>query len=356
VDAGQGRDLSDAAATRSLTLAGFEGTKMAFDNSDLEHRYSKPLPSTLAIFGASGRLGKPMAAYLSYHSPDIQLRLITSNPAKAAALASDFPQAEVAVASYFDPAGLVTALDGADAAFVVTPTGMDEAAAMGNLVKAVATCGTMTHMIRVTGIQPDTNNARIPQFLKEFGRGLEVQHPIARKVLDEAEMPVTYFNIGASFMDNFLNLAPAIQRGTIPWPDRSIPYVDPRDVAEAAARLMLSRDARHIYQFYTLNNGEARMSMTDVASVFENVLLRPVVSKSARADVDAYFGPLIAAGRVPPFIPDYLWHFMQYEAANEHVWVPNLFLQSILGRQPNTLRSWVMEHRHRFEPPAANQQ
>ena len=330
--------------------------RMPFQNHQPEPPYSKALPSSIAIFGVSGRLGQPLAKYLAHYAPAIQLRLLTSAPAKVAALAGAFPKADVAVASYFDPPSLVSALGGVDAAFVVTPTGTDEAIAMGNLVDAVTSCGTMTHMIRVTGIQPDTNNARIPPFLREFGRGLEVQHPIARKILDEAEMPVTYLNIGASFMDNFLNLAPAIQQGSIPWPDRSIPYVDPRDVAEAAARLLLSGDARHLHQFYTLNNGEARMTMADVASVFESVLLRPVASRSSRADVDAYFAPLIAAGRVPPFIPDYLWNFMQYEAANEHVWVPNQFLQDMLGRRPNTLRSWVLEHRHRFEPSVAGQQ
>lgn len=311
--------------------------------------YPKPIPQSIAIFGAAGHIGGPMARYLRFHAPQIRLRLISSNPDRQEQLRQDFPDAEVVHADYFDGASLDAAVAGMQGLLVLTTAGLKEEPAMTNLVAAVKKAGTLIHMIRITGVQPDSNPARIPKALRDFGLGLEIQHPIAREILDDAEIPVTYLNCGASFMDNYLRLIPTIQEhGVVPWSDRQVPYVDPREVGEAAARLLLSDDARHIYQFYTLNNGEPGLRASDVARMMSEVFLRPIRHDGTREALFAFFKPVVDAGLVPAAIPEYLWNFFAYEDGNAPVWVPNQFLERTLGRRPNTMRAWLQEHRHQF--------
>ncbi|MEK8080113.1 NmrA family NAD(P)-binding protein [Pseudomonas sp. XK-1] len=309
----------------------------------------KPVPQSVAIFGASGHIGGPMARYLQFHAPQVRLRLIGSNADKVEILRENFPGVEVVQANYFDQASLDAAMVGMAGVMVLTTTGLREEPAMNNLVAAVRKAGCLTHMIRVVGVQPDSNPRRIPQALRDYGLGLEIQHPIARQILDEAELPVTYLNVGASYMDNFLRMVPSIQNDLLPWPDRLVPYVDPREVGEAAARLMLSDDARHIGQFYTLNNGDTPLRTSEVAQLMTKVFLRRIHHDGSREALDEYFKPLVEAGLLPPQVPEYLWNFFQYEEANAPVWVPNQFLERVLGRKPTTLRAWLQEHRQRFD-------
>lgn len=311
--------------------------------------FNKSVPKSIAIFGASGHIGGPMARYLQFHAPLIHLRLISSNADKVEMLREDFPGVEVVQANYFDQESLDVAVAGMEGLMVLTTTGLREEPAMTNLVAAIRKSGCLGHMIRVVGLQPDTNPKRIPQALRDFGLGLEVQHPIARRVLDDADMPVTYLNVGASFMDNFLRMIPSLQDNQLPWPDRLVSYVDPREVGEAAARLLLCDDARHVGQFYTLNNGETPLRTSQVAQLMSEVFLRRIRHDGSREALMEYFRPLLEGGMVPPEVPEYLWNFFEYEEANAPIWVPNQFLERVLERKPTTLRAWFQEHRQRFD-------
>ena len=292
-----------------------------------------------------------MARFLRFHAPQIRLRLISSSAARAAQLRTDLPGADVVQASYFDRSSLENALTGIEGLMVLTTHPMEERKAMTNLVAAVRRCGTLQHMIRVVGLQPDYNPRRIQKSLKDFGMGLEIQHPISREVLDEADMPVTYLNIGASYMDNYLRTIPGLQEhGTLVWPNRVIPYIDPRELGEAAARILLSDDSRHIHQFYTLNNGEPGLSSEEVAGLMSEVFLRRIGFDGSREGFMKFFEPLIENQLVAPTLPCYLWDFFCYEHANATVWVPNMFLERTLGRKPNTMRAWLQEHRQVFFP------
>lgn len=318
----------------------------------LDPKHIKPIPKSVLIFGASGHIGRPMAEFLRFHAPEMRLRLASSRPEGMAALQSAFPDAEIVQVSYSDPARMTAAFSGIEAALVVTPPECDELSAMTNVVNAVRKAGTLQHLIRVVGLQPDMNHARVPEKMRSFGKGIEVQHPIARQVLDDADLPVTYLNSGASFMDNLLRLAGQVQAGYLAWPNRPVTYIDPREIGEVAARLLLSEDARHIFQFYTMNNGEEPRSASDVAALMEDVLLRKIPHDPSKEGFLAYFQPLVDGGAMPAHFPDYLWDFFEYEAANATVWVPNQFMERTLGRKPNTLRAWLMEHRAMFQPDA----
>lgn len=305
----------------------------------------KTIPSSIGIFGASGHIGGPMARWLRYHAPQVALRLISSRPDKADRLRADFPDCAVALGDYGDLPSLTDAVAGLEGLFVVTTTRTREDVAMGNLVAALRRSGTLVQMIRLVGVFPDANPRRIPEAIRSYGLGLEVQHQIARRLLDEAELPVTYLNIGASFIDNLLRQTRLVPGRRIVWPERRVPFIDPRDIAEAAARILLSDNPRHIHQFHTINNGSDRLTMAEVVATLSDVLQCRIDYDPSRESFFSAMAPAVKAGAMPADFPDYLWNFFRYEDDNDVAWVLNDFLERTLGRKPVTVRNWIQEHR-----------
>ena len=101
--------------------------------------------------------------------------------------------------------------------------------------------------------------------------------------MSASELPITYLNIGASFMDNFIRTA-EIRRRTkaLVWPPGYIPYIDPREVGEIAARLLLSPDRRYVHQFLTINNGHDLRTSDEVAAIMSDVLCERVAYDGSR--------------------------------------------------------------------------
>ncbi|TAL02333.1 MAG: hypothetical protein EPO08_07285 [Rhodospirillaceae bacterium] len=310
----------------------------------------KKIPKTIGIFGASGHIGGPMASWLRYHAPQVRLRLITSRKDGIAGLRARFPGCDVTVGDYRDPASLVRAVADMEGLFVITTSGTDEAEAMGNLVSAIRQAGCLVHMIRTVGELPGANLRRIPDGLTAFRLGIETQHPIARRIIDESDLPNTYFNIGASFMDNLLRpgFFDPRQRKIVSVEHR-VPYIDTREIGEAAARVLLDPDHRHLYQFHTLNNGQDYLFYRDVAQTMSDVLMTRIGFDDSEEGFAAAYGPLVAQGILPELILDFLPMYHRYEEENQVGWSLNDFLERTLGRTPTTLRSWLMEHRELFE-------
>ncbi|GGI25797.1 MULTISPECIES: SDR family oxidoreductase [Bradyrhizobium] len=300
----------------------------------------KKIPSTILIFGAAAHIGGPLAHFLREEAPQIKLRLVTSNPANCDVLRREHPHAEVVIASYFDLASLEKAVDGMEGIFVLTRSGTNEADAMTNLVVLLKKARSAVHVIRLVGLQPEANRRRIPQSLREHGLGLPIQHPIAKEILDESGLPVTYLNIGATFMDNFYWMKDGLRKERkLIWPERLIPYIDPRDIAEVAGRLFLSSNHRHIGQFHTLNNGQDILRFSDVADLMTKVFQERIVHDGSRA---GFFEAYRELGEIRLH---YLWDFFQYEEQNEVVWARNDFVERTLGRMPVSLSEWLAEHR-----------
>ena len=309
----------------------------------------KPVPTSIGIFGASGHIGGPMAEWLRYHAPHVRLRLITSNPAKADMLAGRFPGCEVVVGDYYDRDSLDRAVADMEGLFVIATTWTREEEAMGNLVAAIEAARCLRHMIRVVGEIPAANLRRVPPELVEFGLGIELQHPIARRIIDEADLPNTYFNIGASFMDNLLR--PGMFLGPqrkLQWLEHRVPYIDPREIGEAAARILLDDDHRHLYQFHTLNNGNDNLFLKDIAALLSDVLQLRIDFDPSVENFVAELRKGVEAGVVPPILSDYLVHYHAYEEENQVAWCLNDFLERTLGRKPTTMRDWLMEHKPIF--------
>ena len=302
---------------------------------------SKPIPASVLILGASGHIGGPLAGFLAREAPSIRLRLASRDAARAGALERAYPQAEIVQADYLDRDSLGRAVQDIEGIFVVTPTGTDERWAMTNLVEGVRSTGLQPHIIRLLGMQPEFNPHRIPQWLRDHRMGLPIQHPIAKKVLDDSLLPVTYLNCGATFIDNFARwMAPALKaRRTLVWPERLIPYIDPNDIAEVAGRLFLSDDHRHIGQFHTMNNGHDLLRFGEVAALMTGIIGETVAHDPSR---EGFFREYAAMGAERL---EFLWRFLHYEQDNEVVWARNDFVERTIGRRPVTVREWLAANR-----------
>lgn len=296
----------------------------------------KPIPRSILIFGAAAHIGRPLAEFLHEEAPEIQLRLVSSKPDRCEALRRDFPYAEVVNASYFDTASLEHAAKGMEGIFVITQGGTDERLAMTNFVSAVKKAGAPIHILRTLGFIPEMDPRRIPQALREPpALGLPIQSPLAKRILDESGLPVTYLNIGATFMDNFFWMKEGLRRERkLIWHDRLIPFIDPRDLAEVAGRLFLSDNHRHLGQFHTLNNGHDLMRYSDAAVLMSEVLGEKITHDGSKESFFAAY----------PHLAERLWKFFEYEQDNEVIWARNDFVERMLGRKPRTLREWFGKH------------
>lgn len=301
----------------------------------------KPIPRSILIFGAGDHIGGPLANYLTREAPSIRLRLATRKEETVALLRDRFPAAEVVRADFTHRDSLFAAVGGMEGIFFIAPGGLDEHTCTTNMVDAANASGTLIHMLRSMGLQPEANPHRIPAELRASGKGLETQNPIAKRILDASGLPVTYLNFGATFMDNFtrMGLGNSVRRERkLIWPERLVPWIDPRDIAEVAGRLFLSDNHRHIGQFHTLNNGHDLLRFQEVAAMLSETYGEPIQydgSKEGFYAEYAFMGPF----------RDELWNFFQYEQDNEVVWARNDFVERTLGRKPVTLREWLVEHR-----------
>lgn len=318
----------------------------------MTHDYPlKAIPKTVAIFGAAGRMGRQIAEYLTYVAPEVRLRLLASSEGGLAVLRRRFLDGDLRVGNYLDPASLEPALDGMEGVFVVTPSGLDERHAMANFVGAVRRAGSATHIIRLVGYAPESSPDRIPADLKKMG-GDGDQHYIAKEVLSASGLPITFLNLGASLMDNLLFTVGGIKRSrTLVWPQRSVPLMDVRDLGEVIARLFLSDDARHIGSFHTVNNGYDYPTTKQIAQTMSDVFLTKISNDPSWEGFLAEYGAMLNARGGRETEAEYRYKYFEYEDRN-WLWTLNQFAETILGRRPNTLRSWLQEHRKHFLPEA----
>jgi uncharacterized protein YbjT (DUF2867 family) len=286
-----------------------------------------------------------LALSLVRKAPDIHLRLISRTEGQIEALQTAFPAHRSIQADYLDTSSLHRALDEVEAVFVVTPHFIDEERAMTNLVEALRNQVNTLHVIRIVGFQPGSTLTSVPHHLRSFGTGVATQHFVAKEILDASGLPVTYLNLGASMMDNFLRVKTLRTERTLIWPDRLVPYVDPRDVAEAVADVFLSTNSDAMHGVVTLNNGQDLLRGRDIANLMGEVIQSPIEFDGTRDSYLKAYSTALEQKFKRKDAAEYLWSYFEYERSVEHNWALSSSLELILGRKPTTLRAWIEEHR-----------
>jgi uncharacterized protein YbjT (DUF2867 family) len=283
----------------------------------------KPIPKSILIFSAAGHIGQALTGFLTREALDIRLSLIARNPEKQKILQDEFPNSRILAADYEDPSSLAAAVKGIEGVFVISSSGILETSAMTNLTNALKGDGSAVHVIRFLGMFPELSPRRVPANL---GPGsLPVKHPIAKHILDESGLPVTYINSGASFIDNlWLQMQPIRLHKTLIWPEHRVPFIDPRDVAEVEGRLLLSDNAKHIGAFHSMNNGHGWLSFEEVAGILSEEIGESIEFDGSSESFVEFWGPMMGKKA------ERLWNFFKFEQANEGKWALNHFVERIL--------------------------
>ncbi|KAH7121388.1 hypothetical protein EDB81DRAFT_952168 [Dactylonectria macrodidyma] len=299
----------------------------------------KKIPKSILIFGAAGHIGRPLAEFLTREAPEIQLSLVARNEEKRQDLRQAFPKARVITADYEDLSSLSAAVKDVEGVFAITSGGTREEATMPNLVTALKEENKVIQVIRMLGVFPELPPNRIPSTL---GPGsLPVEHPIAKRILDESGLPITYLNCGASFIDNlWLQIRSVLAKKTFIWPEHRVPFMDPRDIGEVAGRLFLSDNGKHIGAFHTMNNGRDWLRFSEITEILSDVLKQPIPYDGSYEGFIGFYGRKMGPRA------NVMWNFFKFEEANEEIWALNNFVERTLGRKPTTVRGWIEEHKH----------
>lgn len=297
----------------------------------------------ILVFGASGHIGGALASFATQRQA--RMRLATSNPAKVAELAQQFPASEVVHASYLDQDSLRAALAGVESVFVVTPDFIDERRAMGSLIQAIREQGRIRSIVRILGDPPNMTLRRIPPRLRCLDKGTAIQHLTAKQILDDSGLPLTYLNIAAYLMDDLIRWSgPMRSRRLLAMPfDRRTCWVDPAEVGEAAARILLSGDAGHVGQHYDLDNGNDRITFSALAQLLSEVLQQSVAYEPDPELWRGLMGPKYEQ-LFGPGAADYFLDYYRFERANQYAFRRSDVLGTILGRSARTLREWIEQH------------
>lgn len=304
----------------------------------------------IAIFGANARIGGKVAEYIVEQSDDTIVRLIIRNEAHREAVASQFPNAEIVVADYYDLNSLIEAFIDVNGLFIVTPDFLDEEVAMANVVHAIRrTGGAMRHIVRLLADPPGMAMDRVPDMMKAFGGGTTVQHLRAKKVLESTMLPITYVNIAAYFMQNFsdhlFNPGLRMDRVLSCPHNRRMAFIDTTDIGKCVGAILLSDNHRHIGQTYHLDNGHDVMWFDEVAEVMTEAWGEKVTYDSSIEAFVKYAKKGFAADDWHNEITDFLIGYFQFEQNNETVWRKTDICEYLTGEPGKTLSDWLKENK-----------
>lgn len=131
------------------------------------------------------------------------------------------PEVSAYRGNYEDRASFSAAVKDIEGVFVISANDTSEEATMPNLVAALNKENKIAQVIRMLGIFLELSPSRIP--LNPSARSLPVQHPIAKLILDESGLPVTYIDSGAELLSSITSgcrSAPYLAKKTLIWPEQ----------------------------------------------------------------------------------------------------------------------------------------
>lgn len=181
------------------------------------------MPERVLVTGATGTVGRYLAGQLL--TAGAEVRALCRDPGRAARLLPD--GVETVPGDLTDPGSLRAALKGIDRAFVVL------AQDAGAAFTEVGPDALPDHLVLLSAPAPDRPGDDNPLFRK---------HVLGEARVSAAGPPVTVLRPGP-FASLALQWAPAVRGGGVVGavhPDLALPVVDPRDIADTAAAVLLA--------------------------------------------------------------------------------------------------------------------
>lgn len=296
---------------------------------------------TVAVLTASSTSGAACVQALLSKYGKTQIKAIFRTEVKAATLREcDGMQPNLEIVTGVDaanPESVVKALGGCTVAFLVTPFDSSRGIAndstlVTNMIRAAADAG-VHHVVYCgswTVNQPEKVSALAGRFL--------AGEALLKELERERGMTWTVLR-GGFFYTNFLELLSSLKTSDeFKFVNCCVPANDPRDIGRVAAAICSEGGRGHEGKVYEIS-GPERLWMTDVASIFSNVLGRDI--KFVKGSPEECLSGL----------PGFLKQAFGYLAETGEEAIPfSNDVETVTGQPAISLAHWVAEHQHAFEP------
>lgn len=294
------------------------------------------------ILGATGNLGSATAKAVTADYPGVALRLASSRAEGCEKLRVCFPDAEIVQADWYDPVSLLEAVTGVDKVFIVTPDfTTDELVVTPNIINAIKRAGGVLQVIRFIAIPPGLTSADLaPEFLAtRAGANL---HTLAKPLLDESGLPMTYINAACWIMFNlpwFVGADVSSHREVVMPAITDAPrlHLSELDIASVAAKIIADDADKHMGQEYLITGSE-RIDYQQLTELLSEVLGETVTyvdsDRTLRANLGEHFDAVMT-------------YFRHEVVAYSDVPVTDTVRQ-LTGRPTTTLREYLMLNKSLF--------
>jgi NAD(P)H dehydrogenase (quinone) len=304
--------------------------------------FSMTKAKKILILGATGNLAKLVTGRLAADHPALSLRLTSHREEGRDALRKAFPNAEVVSADWCDEGSLRAAFRDISKVLFVTPDfTTDESVVTPNVIRAAKASSELSQIVRLIAIPPgflsDALTAR--QRASQCGAAI---HTVAKALLDDSGLPVTYVNVAAWIMFNlpwFMSTdVKSMRRLIMPSAaDAARHWVCEKDVADILAKILVEPAADHVGKEYVIS-GERRYTFAQVAALLGEIIGTPVTYVDSDVSLRGSMGENFDR------VMDYFSHETQaYSTVPE-----TRTIEQLLGRQRVTLADYIRESRDCF--------
>lgn len=283
----------------------------------------------ITVTGSTGTIGSELVRLLS----------LAGAPARAvlrdARKVRPLPGVVWAQADLADPRLLEPALAGTTRLFLLTGNAEGFAQLQIGVIRAAEALG-VRHVVKLSALGASDHSK------SAIGRG----HWEVEQALRQATMAWTILR-PHSFMQNWLgDIAGSVRaEGVVyaPIGEGRVPFIDTRDIAEVAARILLEPEP-HAGRKYTLTGGEA-VGYDDVAAALSEAAGKPV--RYEPISMDEARARMEARG-TPRFLADATLAIAAYQKAGGPTAQVSGDVERILGRPPRTIRDFARDHAAAF--------
>jgi uncharacterized protein YbjT (DUF2867 family) len=217
--------------------------------------------TTILITGSTGNIGSEIIKQLLATTYDLNLKAAfrsgdasINNSNNSSGKQKDKERLQqVVVMDYNRPETIVEGLKNVDKLFILTPTHHKMVEFTSNLVNGAkkAEGKGVKHIVKLSHIRADADEPEIT---------ITTLHRQAEKVIEESGIPYTFLRPNF-FMQNFINFYAQMIKNqdslSLSAGDGKVSFVDIRDIASVATRVLTEDNDKHIGKVYTLTSPES---------------------------------------------------------------------------------------------------
>jgi uncharacterized protein YbjT (DUF2867 family) len=286
--------------------------------------------ASIAVVGATGNTGRATVKELKGLGENPLCVVRNADKAKEV-LGAD---ANIAIADVDDRAGMEKALKGIERVFIVTGHNPKSDAQQINIIEAAKAAGAK-FILKVSGGRDVVG----PNAESIVGRG----HHAVEQHLKNSGLQWCVLSPGL-FMQNVIGQAASIKaegKMVLPFPkDLKISFVDVRDTAAVAARILRDDPARHNGKVYDFTGVQS--SYEEFAKVIGEVLGKPISYIGATLE-QAEAG--MKSRGMPEWLVGHMLAIARVGAKGGFTAEKTEPIRAIVGRAPISIRQFVQDHK-----------